>query len=117
MDNMKVRQRKTLRIPVQLIGTNERFAEWRVKCQGGCKDDRDFHTVSFDRDNDIWTCDCIGNYYGHVCIHILTVARFETKKQEKSISFWKTIEQARKQKHRIVHIKTNQRMIFGTIKI
>jgi hypothetical protein len=119
MDNMKLRQRKTLRIPVTQCEVNEKnqAVEWMVGCSGTCGDNLDFHIVKVDRETGIWTCDCPGNFYGHVCVHVQSVYRFELRKKNQSPSFWKTFEQAKKQKRKIFQIKTGQRLIFGTIRV
>ncbi len=117
VDTLKIRQRKACNnISHTMIFDGGKPTGWMVKCLGSCDSGTDFHYVALDRSTGIWSCDCPGNQYGHVCIHIMTVYENELRKIHFAPSFWKTNEQVKRQHRKVFVIQTAARQMLGVMR-
>ncbi len=114
MNTLKTRQSKTRKMEVVVDREFDGMAmSWIVQCNGSCECESGKHSITR---TDKFSCDCPGSFYGHVCIHILAVWRFELSKIGKHPSFWFTIEQALKQHRKVFQIESQKRNVFVTIR-
>lgn len=96
---------------------NGRAMSWAVSCGKTCKREDVHNHLVFRDENNHFACNCpCGQIGKYVCKHIRAVWRYEMAAKGYKVSFWKTQDDAKKQRRKTYKVVLSYGMAYATIR-